>query len=151
MPRRYGISDSRLKRIAHVEIACDAVARFNSMARLYRHEICGGLFGQAYEQCIVVSSIHIVENRTQNVNEFLLSIDDLAARSAGSRSDRRLVGIIHSHPSGGTTPSILDVQTMTRSPYIWAITDPFLDEPNLQIRCFKGSGLGAMEVPCSIR
>ncbi|HVZ38067.1 MAG TPA: Mov34/MPN/PAD-1 family protein [Candidatus Kapabacteria bacterium] len=151
MPRRYGIPDSQLKRIAHVEFACDAVARFNDLARLHSHEICGGLFGRAYEERIVVRSIRVVENRTQNVDEFLLLLDDLTNSDAGNRTDGRLVGIIHSHPAGGTTPSVLDVRTMTRSPFIWAITDPLLSEPGLQIRCFKGSGLGAVEVSCEIR
>ena len=82
-------------------------------------EICGSLFGELTNSTLALTELQMFPNVAQSEREFAISVDEMVL--AIGHHSQRLVGIFHSHPRAEPAPSILDLQFLTVTPFVWAI------------------------------
>ncbi|MFT7667734.1 MAG: proteasome lid subunit RPN8/RPN11 [Planctomycetota bacterium] len=77
-------------------------------------EVCGLLMGSRTETCWTIADVATLTNLDDRPGRFRLDpLEHLATERLAQRLNRRILGAWHSHPSGLSRPSALDLAEMT--------------------------------------
>ncbi len=85
-------------------------------------EACGFLIGDKVDDEAVASHILPADNILSSPVLFEISPEEIyKAWITAEKMGKDVVGVYHSHPHGGLTPSPRDVQFMRHSDFVWLI------------------------------
>ena len=86
------------------------------------HESCAMLLGKKVDNAWNVKEIFITQNIDNSQINFTISPEELLkGYQLAEKMHLELVGIFHSHPNSGTTPSDTDKKFMQNNPVPWII------------------------------
>ena len=107
-------------------------------------EVVEAMLGSLGERGVVqISAVALcVANCTEE--DFQLDVDVLVALARGTKG-RRVLGLVHSHPTGPAEPSYVDYTSMIRSGLLWGIAGRSCGRREL--RWFLSASQGIREIP----
>ena len=86
------------------------------------HESCAMLLGKKIDDAWNVKEIFLTQNIDNSQINFTISPEELLkGYQLAEKMHLELVGIFHSHPNSGTTPSDTDKKFMQNNPVPWII------------------------------
>jgi len=86
------------------------------------HESCAMLLGKKVDNAWNVKEIFLTQNIDNSQINFTISPEELLkGYQLAEKMHLELVGIFHSHPNSGTTPSDTDKKFMQNNPVPWII------------------------------
>jgi len=86
------------------------------------HEICGLLLGQGAEVRDIRVSANVAQDPARRFEDDPAVL--IAAHKAARQAGLRIMGHYHSHPNGGTEPSVCDAEMAVDDGSLWLICSP---------------------------